>query len=86
MYGLSLRLDQALGIELSDCCCSFHLNFIRHCLQFIVVFVVKVLKMKEVNDVREYEDEDRNNAAAGLLTGSQENNDDDAGHHIAAQR
>lgn len=43
--------------------------------------------MKEVNDVREYEDEDRTNAAAGLLAGSRaENNDDDAGHHIAAQR
>lgn len=55
-------------------------------MQFIVVFVVKVLKLKEVNDVREYEDEDRNNAAAGLLAGSQANNDDDAGHHIAAER
>lgn len=56
-------------------------------MQFIVVFVVKVLKLKEVNDVREYEDEDRNNAAAGLLAGSRaENNYDGAGHHIAAQR
>lgn len=55
-------------------------------MQFIVIFVVKVLKFKEVNDVREYEDEARNNAAAGLPAGSQENNDDDAGHHIAAER
>ena len=34
-------------------------------MQFIVVFVVKVLKLKEVNDVREYEDEDGNRSAAG---------------------
>lgn len=43
--------------------------------------------MKEVNDVREYEDEDNSEAAAGLLADSRaENNDDGAGHHIAAQR
>lgn len=59
-------------------------------VQFIVVFVVKVLKMKEVNDVREYEDEDGSKAAAGLLRKPQaENNDDDddddAGHHNSAQ-
>lgn len=37
---------------MSNIFCSF--------LQFIVLFVVKVLtgQMKEVNDVREYEDED----------------------------
>ncbi|XP_068175079.1 ceramide synthase 1 [Antennarius striatus] len=53
---------------------------------FIVIFVVKVLKMKEVNDVREYEDEDGSREAAGLLRDPQaENNDDDAGHHISAQ-
>lgn len=55
---------------------------------FIVVFVVKVLKMKEVNDVREYEDEDGSKAAAaaGLLKDPPAENDDDgAGHHIAAQ-
>lgn len=51
-----------------------------------MVFVVKVLKVKEVNDVREYEDEDGNKAAAGLLKNPQaENNDDGAGHHISAQ-
>lgn len=55
-------------------------------VQFIVVFVVKVLKLKEVNDVREYEDEDSNKAAAGLLKPPQaENNDDGAGHHVSAQ-
>lgn len=43
--------------------------------------------MKEVNDVREYEDEDASKAAEGLLNYSQaENNDDGAGHHITAQR
>ncbi len=42
--------------------------------------------MKEVNDVREYEDEDGNNAAAGLLgQPKEENSDDGAGHHISAQ-
>lgn len=47
---------------------------------------MKVLKMKEVNDVREYEDEDGNKTAAGLLRRPQaENNDDGAGHHISAQ-
>lgn len=61
--------------------------FVPCYVQFIVVFVVKVLKMKEVNDVREYEDEDNSEAAAGLLADSRaENNDDGAGHHIAAQR
>ncbi|XP_061883731.1 ceramide synthase 1 isoform X1 [Entelurus aequoreus] len=58
---------------------------------FIVIFVVKVLKMKEVNDVREYEDEEGSKAAAGLLRKADRNNhdgddddgddDDDAGHH-----
>lgn len=51
---------------------------------FIVVFVVKVLKMKEVNDVREYEDED-----SGRVAGDRKplaaNNEDDAGHHNSAQ-
>ena len=55
-------------------------------VQFIVVFVVKVLKVKEVNDVREYEDEDGSKAAAGLLRQPRaENNDDDAGHHNSAE-
>ncbi|KAK2907881.1 ceramide synthase 1 [Channa argus] len=45
---------------------------------FIVIFVVKVLKMKEVNDVREYEDKD-------LHQGPQAENDDDAGHPISSQ-
>ncbi|XP_072295128.1 ceramide synthase 1 [Eucyclogobius newberryi] len=51
---------------------------------FIVLFVVKVLKMKEVNDVREYEEEDK--AAAGALRDAQANNSDpgDAGHHNSA--
>lgn len=41
--------------------------------------------MKEVNDVREYEEED-SKAAAGLLSKSQAGNKDGgAGHHIAAQ-
>ncbi|XP_029938724.1 ceramide synthase 1 [Salarias fasciatus] len=53
---------------------------------FIVVFVVKVLKMKEVNDVREYEDEDSSKAAAKLLRDLQaQNNDDDAGHHNSTE-
>ncbi|XP_041861726.1 ceramide synthase 1 [Melanotaenia boesemani] len=52
---------------------------------FIVIFVVKVLKMKEVNDVREYEYEDGGKAAAELLGGHQAENDDDAGHHNSAQ-
>lgn len=52
-----------------------------------MVFVVKVLKVKEVNDVREYEDEDGSKAAAGLLRERlAENNDDGAGHHISGQR
>ncbi|XP_029002147.1 ceramide synthase 1 [Betta splendens] len=51
---------------------------------FIVVFVVKVLKMKEVNDVREYEDEEVDKAAAGLLRDSQAETDD-AGNHSSAQ-
>lgn len=52
-----------------------------------MVFVVKVLKLKEVNDVREYEDEDGSKVADGLLNDSQaEKNDDGAGHHITAQR
>lgn len=46
---------------------------------FIVVFVVKVLKMKEVNDVREYEEEEAvKAAAAGLL---QDGQADDKDHH-----
>ncbi|XP_037530576.1 ceramide synthase 1 [Nematolebias whitei] len=48
---------------------------------FIVIFVVKVLKMKEVNDVREYEDEDGRKSEAELLQDK-----DDAGHHNSAQR
>ncbi|XP_007552778.1 ceramide synthase 1 [Poecilia formosa] len=52
---------------------------------FIVIFVVKLLKVKEVNDVREYEDEDARKAAEELLKDA-ENNDDDAGHHNSAQR
>ncbi|XP_077439554.1 ceramide synthase 1 [Vanacampus margaritifer] len=60
---------------------------------FIVIFVVKVLKMKEVNDVREYEEgeeEEGAKAAAGLLQkpqaaamnhGGDHPDDDDAGHH-----
>lgn len=64
----------------SDVCFLF---FHPWSVQFIVVFVVKVLKMKEVNDVREYEDEDGSKVAAGLLNDSpEENNDDGAGHHI----
>lgn len=43
--------------------------------------------MKEVNDVREYEDEDGSKVADGLLNDSKaENTDDGAGHHITAQR
>lgn len=38
--------------------------------------------MKEVNDVREYEDEDGRKSAAELL----QDKDDDAGHHNSAQR
>lgn len=42
--------------------------------------------MKEVNDVREYEEEEDSKAAAGLLSKSQAGNKDGgAGHHIAAQ-
>lgn len=43
--------------------------------------------MKEVNDVREYEEEeDSKAAAAGLLGKSQAGNKDGgAGHHIAAE-
>ncbi|KAG7230743.1 hypothetical protein INR49_019557, partial [Caranx melampygus] len=53
---------------------------------FIVIFVVKVLKMKEVNDVREYEDEDGNKTAVGQHRKPQAANDnDDAGHHHSAQ-
>lgn len=56
-------------------------------VQFIVIFVVKVLKVKEVNDVREYEEEEDSKAAAGLLGESgAAHKDDGAGHHhIAAQ-
>lgn len=47
---------------------------------------MKVLKMKEVNDVREYEDEDGSKAASGLHREPRaENSDGDAGHHISAQ-
>ncbi|XP_034035728.1 ceramide synthase 1 isoform X1 [Thalassophryne amazonica] len=57
---------------------------------FIVVFVVKVLQMKEVNDVREYEDEDGDStAAADLLRDPKvlKNDDnDDAGHCHSTQR
>ncbi|KAM4739093.1 ceramide synthase 1 isoform 1-T1 [Anableps anableps] len=55
---------------------------------FIVIFVVKLLKVKEVNDVREYEDEDARKAAEELLKDAQAENidDDDAGHHHSAQR
>ena len=60
--------------------------FLSSLLQFIVIFVVKVLKMKEVNDVREYEDEDGSKAAAGLhRVPKAANNADDAGHHNSAQ-
>ncbi|XP_051929647.1 ceramide synthase 1 [Hippocampus zosterae] len=60
---------------------------------FIVIFVVKVLKMKEVNDVREYEEEEGAKAAAGLLRNPQaaainhgdDHPDDDAGHHNTDQ-
>lgn len=46
--------------------------------------------MKEVNDVREYEEEDGNGTktAAGLLKEPQaesHGDDDDAGHHNSAQ-
>ncbi|KAK1897542.1 Ceramide synthase 1, partial [Dissostichus eleginoides] len=47
---------------------------------FIVVFVVKVLKVKEVNDVREYEEEEGGRAALR----EKNNKQDDAGHHNAA--
>ncbi|XP_062306154.1 ceramide synthase 1 isoform X1 [Osmerus eperlanus] len=59
---------------------------------YIVLFVVKVLtgQMTEVNDVREYEDEESAQRAAAiaarasaLLNGAPE--DDDAGHRISAQ-
>ncbi|XP_067085708.1 ceramide synthase 1 [Osmerus mordax] len=59
---------------------------------YIVLFVVKVLtgQMTEVNDVREYEDEESAQRAAAiaarasaLLNGAAE--DDDAGHRISAQ-
>ncbi|KAF7667809.1 hypothetical protein LDENG_00043090 [Lucifuga dentata] len=53
---------------------------------FIVIFIVKVLKMKEVNDVREYEEEE-GTKAAGLLRdpkAANDNNDNDAGHHNSA--
>lgn len=50
---------------------------------FIVVFIVKVLKMKEVNDVREYEDSSL--AAARLHRDPRAENGDDVGHHSAAQ-
>lgn len=53
-------------------------------MQFIVIFVVKLLKVKEVNDVREYEDEDGKKSAAELL--KENRDDDDAGHHNSAQR
>lgn len=46
---------------------------------------MKLLKVKEVNDVREYEDEDARKAAEELLKDA-ENNDDDAGHHNSALR
>ncbi|XP_006803342.1 ceramide synthase 1 [Neolamprologus brichardi] len=46
---------------------------------FIVMFVVKLLKVKEVNDVREYEDEDSRKEPPA------ENSADDAGHHNSAQ-
>lgn len=52
-------------------------------LQFIVVFVVKVLKVKELNDVREYEDEDGSKSAEELLGDSKA--DEDAGHPKSAQ-
>uniref|UniRef100_A0AAV2KZI7 TLC domain-containing protein n=1 Tax=Knipowitschia caucasica TaxID=637954 RepID=A0AAV2KZI7_KNICA len=50
---------------------------------FIVLFVVKVLKMKEVNDVREYEDEDKAAAALRMARGNH-SKADDAGHHNSA--
>uniref|UniRef100_A0A3P9J3W1 Ceramide synthase 1 n=1 Tax=Oryzias latipes TaxID=8090 RepID=A0A3P9J3W1_ORYLA len=50
---------------------------------FIVVFVVKVLKVKELNDVREYEDEDGSKSAEELLGDSKA--DEDAGHPNSAQ-
>ncbi|XP_028299953.1 ceramide synthase 1 [Gouania willdenowi] len=55
---------------------------------FIVVFVVKVLKMNGVNDVREYEDEDSSKAAAAAAAANLldiDDDDDDAGHHNSAQ-
>lgn len=39
--------------------------------------------MKEVNDVREYEDEDGSKVVKGSPG---ENSDDGAGHHIAVER
>lgn len=78
-------------VRLNETCCNNDTDvcflFFHPCsVQFIVVFVVKVLKMKEVNDVREYEDEDGSKVAAGLLNDSpEENNDDGAGHHITTQ-
>jgi len=51
---------------------------------FIVLFVVKVLKMKEVNDVREYEEEPSAKAAAGLLKRPQPEDNNDAGHQNSA--
>lgn len=53
--------------------------FLPCCVQFIVMFVVKLLKVKEVNDVREYEDEDSRKEPPA------ENSTDDAGHHNSAQ-
>lgn len=55
-------------------------------VQFIVVFVVKVLKVKELNDVREYEDDNGSRAAKELLGDSKaDNNEEDAGHLHSAQ-
>lgn len=59
------------------------LLFLSCPVQFIVIFVVKVLKMKEVNDVREYEDEDGSKV---VKDSPGENSDDGAGHHIAVER
>lgn len=64
----------------SDICFLF---FLSCPAQFIVIFVVKVLKMKEVNDVREYEDEDGSKV---VKDSPGENSDDGAGRHIAVER
>ncbi|XP_044055852.1 ceramide synthase 1 isoform X2 [Siniperca chuatsi] len=64
----------------------FFFNVLLLVLLLMNIYWFLVLKMKEVNDVREYEEEDGSKAAAGLPRDPQaENNDDDAGHHISTQ-